>query len=375
MPATLMPPAAPPYADAAPPGTPWATTVARSNVRRFGRVLGWIALVCFATALLFAPPPWRDPKAYAISVAIAFSYAAGLWFANAYTADLLNLRTGWSEQPMRRLLITVGISFVASLLVIVLVSEGFSVLLFHQPLGQDLRHNFWSRSAFPLFTTVVISLFMHSRSFLLAWREATVRAERLEKESAVARLDSLRRQVDPHFLFNSLNALTGLVEENDPARAVRFIRQLSSVYRYVLDSQSQELVPLAEELQFAEAYVFLQKTRLDDALQVEFIHSPIHSVTHSLFLPPLALQLLLENALKHNTAYQADPLRLRVTVDAAAATLTVRNSLRPRRLPANEASGRGLANLRARYGFLTSRPVAAGPVGEEFVVTLPLLAL
>ena len=370
----LPPPPAPPYTDAAPPGTPWVTTVARSNVRAFGRVLGWIGLVCAGTALLYAPPPWRDPLGFAVSFGIAFCYAAGLWFANAYTADLLKLRTGWSERPIRRLLLTVGTSFLASLLVIVLVGELSAVLLFHQPLGYTLRHQFFANSAMPLLTTVVISLFMHSRSFLLAWREATVRAERLEKESAVARLDSLRRQVDPHFLFNSLNALTGLVEEADPARAVRFIRQLSSVYRYVLDSQSQELVPLTEELAFAEAYVFLQKTRLDEALQVE-LDVPLAGALSGLFLPPLALQLLLENALKHNTAYQADPLRLRVAVDAAAATLTVRNTLRPRRLAPGEASGRGLENLRARYGFLTDRSVAAGPVAGEFVVTLPLLRL
>jgi hypothetical protein len=364
----------PPLADEAPPGMPWGTPVKRSNIRLFMRALAWISLVCVSVALLFAPPPWRDPKAYAVSLAMTFSYAAGLWFANAYTADVLNLRTGWSEQPIRRLLLTVGTSFLASLVVIVGVGEGWSVLLFHRPLGDSVRHHFLAQAAFPLLTTVVVSLFMHSRSFLLAWREAIVRAERLEKESAVARLDSLRRQVDPHFLFNSLNALTSLVEENDPARAVRFIRQLSQVYRYVLDSQSQELVPLSDELKFAEAYIFLQKTRLDEALQVELALPPAADLG-AFYLPPLALQLLLENALKHNTAYQADPLRLHVAVDAAAATLTVRNTLRPRRLAADETSGRGLANLRARYGFLTERPVAAGPVAGEFVVTLPLLAL
>ncbi|MDO7887068.1 sensor histidine kinase [Hymenobacter cheonanensis] len=372
---TLLPPApaCPPYADSVPPGTPWVTTVERSNVRAFARVLGWIAAACAGTALLFSPPPWRDPKGYAISLGISFCYAAGLWFANAYTADLLNLRTGWSERPIRRLLLTVGLSLLASLVVLVVMGELIVLVLYHKPLGYTLRHNFFANSAFPLLTTVVVSLFMHSRSFLLAWREATVRAERLEKESAVARLDSLRRQVDPHFLFNSLNALTSLVEE-EPQRAVRFIRQLSSVYRYVLDSQSQELVPLAEELAFAEAYVYLQKTRLDEALQVEFERPPAAALA-SLLLPPLALQLLLENALKHNTAYQASPLHLRVAVDVPAATLTVRNTLRPRRLAADEASGRGLANLRARYAFLTPRLVAAGPVGAEFVVTLPLLAL
>ena len=374
VPAATPPASPPPFADEAPPGTPWVTTVERFNLRLFRRTLGWILLACIGVALLYAPPPWRDPKGYAVSLLMGFSYAAGLWFANAYTADLLNVRTGWSERPIRRLVLTVGSSMLASLLTIVLVGEGYSVLLFHKAPGYVLRHKFFSQSAFPLLTTVVISLFMHSRSFLLAWREATVRAERLEKESAVARLDSLRRQVDPHFLFNSLNALTSLVEENDPARAVRFIRQLSQVYRYVLDSQSQELVPLSEELQFAESYVFLQKTRLEEALQVELSLPPAAALA-SLYLPPLALQLLLENALKHNTAYQADPLRLRVEVDAAARTLTVRNTLRPRRLTSDETSGRGLDNLRARYGFLTKLPVQAGPVAAEFVVTLPLLEL
>ena len=346
-------------------------------MRRFWQRLGWIVLANVLVALLYAPPPWRDARGYAISLAYSLSYCVGLWLANSYVVDWLNIKVGWNERPIRRLLFTVAISTLASMLVIVAVSEGFSVLLWHRPLGYTLQHSFVAQAAFPLLTTVVISLFLHSRSFLLSWREATVRAERLEKESAVARLDSLRRQVDPHFLFNSLNALTSLVEE-EPARAVRFIRQLSQVYRYVLDSQSQELVPLAEELAFAEAYVFLQKTRLDEALQVEFAppaDSPTHSFTNSLHLPPLALQLLLENALKHNTAYQAAPLRLHVAVDAEARTLTVRNTLRPRRLGPGEASGRGLANLRARYQFLTERPVEAGSVGEEFVVVLPLLVL
>ena len=344
------------------------------QLRTLWRRLGWIALVNALVALLYAPPPWRDAKGYAISLAYSLCYCVGLWLANGYTVDVLNKKVGWDERPMRRLLFTVAASTAASLLVILGVSEGFSVLLWHRPLGYTFQHHLLEQSAFPLLMTVVISLFMHSRSFLLAWREATVRAERLEKESAVARLDSLRRQVDPHFLFNSLNALTSLVEENDPARAVRFIRQLSQVYRYVLDSQSQELVPLGEEIAFAEAYIFLQKTRLDEALQVELTLPPAAALA-GLYLPPLALQLLLENALKHNTAFQADPLRLHVAVDADARTLTVRNTLRPRRLAATETSGRGLANLRARYGFLTALPIAAGPLSGEFVVTLPLLAL
>ncbi|NML64986.1 histidine kinase [Hymenobacter sp. RP-2-7] len=365
--AATSPPACAPAAEARPPRP--------SQVTVFWRQVRWIVPLSLLFGLTSAPRPWQHPAAYAVSCAYSLAYCLGLWLANGYTTDVLNRFVRWEQRPVRRLLLTLSVSLAASLAVIVAVTEGFSVLLWHRPLGYALRQNLTGQLAFPLVATVVVSLFLHSRSFLLAWREATVRAERLEKESAVARLDSLRRQLDPHFLFNSLNALTSLVEEPDPTRAVRFIRQLGSVYRYVLDSQSQELVPLAEELAFAEAYVFLQQTRLADALQVEFVGTGPAAATSHLYLPPLALQLLLENALKHNTAYQADPLRLRVAVDAAAATLTVRNTRRPRRLAATETSGRGLANLRARYHFLTSRPVVAGPVGAEFVVTLPLLAL
>ena len=344
------------------------------QVRVLLRQLGWIGGVCLLFGLGTEPRPWLHPLGYFISCAYSLAYFLGLWLANAFTTDVLNRVVSWEAQPARRLGLTLGLSLALSLVVIVGVTEGFSVLLWHRQFGQALRHHPAGQLALPLLLTVLISLFLHSRSFLLAWREATVRAERLEKESAVARLDSLRRQVDPHFLFNSLNALTSLVEEADPARAVRFIRQLSSVYRYVLDSQSQELVPLSEELQFAEAYIFLQQTRLADALHIELALPPPAELT-ALYLPPLALQLLLENALKHNAAYQASPLRVRVAVDAAARTLTVRNTRRPRRLAPGEASGRGLANLRARYAFLTTRPVEAGPVGEEFVVILPLLVM
>jgi sensor histidine kinase YesM len=344
-----------------------------TSVRALLWQVRWMLPACLLFALSNEPRPWQHPVDYLISCGYSLAYFLGLSLANSLTADVLNRYVSWEAQPVRRLLLTLALSLVASLAVIVGITEGFSMLLWHRPFGQAMRQNVAGQLALPLIVTVVISLFLHSRSFLLAWREAIVRAERLEKESAVARLDSLRRQVDPHFLFNSLNALTSLVEE-EPQRAVRFIRQLSSVYRYVLDSQSQELVPLGEELAFAEAYVFLQKTRLDEALQVEFDRPPAAALA-SLYLPPLALQLLLENALKHNTAYQANPLHLFVSVDVAAATLTVRNTLRARRLPASETSGRGLNNLRARYAFLTPRPVAAGPVGEEFVVTLPLLAL
>jgi len=345
----------------------------RTSTVAWWKALRTLLLVSLVLSVLLNPSHLDSWQNFGITYFITFGYAAGLWLANGYTVDLLNTRLSWADRPLRRLFITLGISIAASIVVIVVMNV-LILLAYHEPLSQLFSGAMYGQILVPLFVTIMISLFLHSRSFLLEWRAAAIRAERLEKETAVARLDSLRRQVDPHFLFNSLNALTSLVEENDPARAVRFIRQLSQVYRYVLDNQSQELVPLTDELRFAESYLFLQKTRLGDALSVE-MQLPPAAQLNAFFLPPLALQLLLENALKHNTAFQADPLHIHVNLDPEARTLTVRNTRRPRRLAPGESSGLGLQNLSARYAFLTDKPLVIGEEGTEFVVVLPLLTL
>ena len=333
----------------------------------------WVLLLISAViTVLLNPGTLTNGPRLALTFAITFAYGGGLWFVNGVAVGWLNRNISWAHRPLRRLLLTLALSVSGSVLVIFLIQAG-SLLAIGESLALLWRPQMYEQVLVPLAITVIISLFNHSRSFFMSWREAAVRAERLEKETAVARLDSLRRQVDPHFLFNSLNALTSLVEENDPVRAVRFIRQLSQVYRYVLDSENQELVPLADEVRFAESYLFLQKTRLGEALVVD-MDLPL-AETAAYYVPPLALQLLLENVIKHNTAFQADPLRLRVSLDAAAQTITVRNTLRPRRLAPGEASGLGLKNLAARYAFLTDKPLVMGEKADEFVVTLPLLKL
>ena len=336
------------------------------------KALRVILLVSVVITLLVNPGATRSWQAFAITYGYTLMYSTGLWLTNGFVVAWLNRRYTWTVQPGRRLLLTLAVSLGGSVLVIVLMNA-LLLLLLGKPLARLWSDSMYWQILVPVAITVIISLFNHSRAFFLQWREAAVRAERLEKETAVARLDSLRRQVDPHFLFNSLNALTSLVEENDPARAVRFIRQLSQVYRYVLDSESQELVPLADEVAFVESYLYLQQTRLGEALAVEMDLPPAAVVPY--YVPPLALQLLLENVVKHNAAYQTDPLRLRVTLDPAAHTLTVRNTRRPRRLAPGESSGRGLANLAARYAFLTDKPLVHGEEAGEYVVTLPLLTM
>ncbi|MGI4736226.1 MAG: sensor histidine kinase [Janthinobacterium lividum] len=212
-----------------------------------------------------------------------------------------------------------------------------------------------------LVATALLSLFSHSRSFLLGWRAALLSNERLEKEMALAEKEmaqaeaaSLRQQLDPPFLFNTLSTLSALVKE-EPELAVNFIGQLAQVYHYVLHVRQCKLVPLAEELAFAQAYVFLQRIRHGDALHIAL--PPVWEVPAQFAVPPLCLQLLLENALKHNAVSVRQPLHMHVTLDAQAKCLTVQNTLRHRRPGPTESLRIGLPNLWARYAHLTAEPV------------------
>lgn len=206
---------------------------------------------------------------------------------------------------------------------------------------------------------------MHGREFLLQWRKSAVDAERYQKESMTATYESLKSQVNPHFLFNSLNALTNLVYE-DQDKAAKFIKQLSEVYRYVLDTRDKELVPIGEELRFLESYTYLQHIRFGDKLRIDNTLTTAQSM-----VAPLALQMLVENAVKHNEISQDKPLTIRLYSDANF--LIVENTLQ-RKLNSGEASsGMGLDNIVKRYQFLSNQNVLINEDADNFTVKIPII--
>ncbi len=173
-----------------------------------------------------------------------------------------------------------------------------------------------------------------------------IRAEDLERENLAMRFETLKKQLDPHFLFNSLNVLSSLVRK-DRDKAQDFIDEFSHVYRYTLEVIDKPVVPLGEELDFARSYLFLQKIRFDKAIRVEF---DVDEADHDALVPPLAIQTLLENAFKHNVATHEHPLQLRIfTKDHS---LYVVNTLRPKPVPA-EGSRMGFENLKNRYRLVS----------------------
>ena len=197
-------------------------------------------------------------------------------------------------------------------------------------------------------------------------RQSAINAERLEKESVKAQYESLKNQVNPHFLFNSLNALTNLVYE-DPDKAAKFIKQLSEVYRYVLDSRSKELVSITEELQFLQSYIFLQQIRFGDKLKMVIdLPNPTGEVA------PLALQLLIENAIKHNIIATDQPLTIQVYHQDGY--FVVENDLQRKTVLSEDSSGLGLDNITKRYNFLSSVKVKIEESSSKFKVSIPVIS-
>lgn len=215
---------------------------------------------------------------------------------------------------------------------------------------------------------------MLSAFYLAAYRrssnkmqELEVRAERLEKESVKAQFMALKNQVNPHFLFNSLSILSSLVEI-DPQLSVQFISRLSKAYRYILEQRDNDSIHLKTELEFIRAYTFLLNIRFDGKLQVHIDVSEEEAGRY--FIAPLTLQLLVENAVKHNRMSAGNPLI--VTIKTENDYLVVSNpiQLRP---DAEHSTGVGLQNIINRYGLLTDRRVSAAPEDGCFVIRIPLL--
>ncbi|GHB61664.1 sensor histidine kinase [Persicitalea jodogahamensis] len=199
-------------------------------------------------------------------------------------------------------------------------------------------------------------------------QQLRVQAERMEKEAVRSQFDALKNQVNPHFLFNSLSILSSLVEV-DSGLAVQFINRLSKAYRYILEQRDNEQVPLRTELDFAAAYTFLLTIRFEDKL---FVSIEVPEAARDRYgIAPLTLQLLVENAVKHNRLSEEEPLRVKIALEGE--WLRVSNPLQPR--PDREPStGIGLENIINRYKLLTSRPVWIGEENGEFIVKLPLLS-
>jgi two-component system, LytTR family, sensor kinase len=215
------------------------------------------------------------------------------------------------------------------------------------------------------FTIMIIAIY-ESIYFMHELRHSVEETENLKRENLSAQLNALRTQVNPHFLFNNLNTLSSLIPEN-PNHAVDFVQQLSKVYRHILEVKDEKCILLKDELDVLNAYTFLLKTRFDKNLDVN-INIPVEKMQKKIV--PLSLQILMENAIKHNIVSAEKPLQ--INVFAENGSLVISNNLQMKS-QINESTGIGLDNIRNRYKLISEKPVTVTESETNFTVSIPLI--
>lgn len=292
-------------------------------------------------------------------------FAFVLTFANSLYFDRVKKWFPDESRYKKRILVGFSGSVLLTLLLL-FVLRFVVVVLIYGGAPESFLNNSKGYFIFGLIITVNISLLIHVIYFYKAFSETKVAESEFVARTESARFESLKSQIDPHFLFNSLNVLASLIGE-DPDRAERFTTKLSRVYRYVLEQKDKELVPLDEELHFARDYMELLKMRFEDAI---FFEIPEKAVDPEMKIVPLSLQILLENTIKHNAVSTGKPLKIEIYEKDQY--LVVANEINPRKIT-EKSTNIGLNNIRERYRFLTDRLVKIENNSTKFKVSLPLL--
>lgn len=293
-------------------------------------------------------------------------YSIVLTVINSLYFYVFNSKIGWEGASLKRV-------FVAAIGAIVVTLVGFffcrliDKTVFHEGSFEEfIKNESINYYFFPLLFTTIVSLIFHLIYFYKALQEKKVKEQKIIAGTASAKFDALKNQLDPHFLFNSLNVLSSLIEEN-PQLAQKFTGSLSKIYRYVLEQKDKELVSLEEELKFARTYTDLLKVRFEEGL-IFNLPSTIQNTEAKVV--PLSLQLLLENTIKHNRVSGDSPLVIKIYEEAG--NLVVENNLQPKEI-LKKGSGVGLNNIMERYSLVTNRKVKIEKTRNKFIVRIPLL--
>lgn len=292
---------------------------------------------------------------------IAIGYPA--WKGMTGIVYVLEKRIPWLKFPLKRVLYQI---LSLSLFFAVLISLGFFLWM---RINQDITFEVIKKEAIPSLRVAFIFMFLslligNAVLFFKNWKESALQQEELKRAHLALQYQSLKDQVRPHFLFNSLSSLATLIN-TDTRKATQFVHKLSDVYRYVLEQRESELVSLKEDLKFMEDYVFLQKIRFGDKLQVE---NKLDLDLNRMVIP-LSLQMLVDNAIKHNEISAEHPLHISIS-STEQGHVIVKNRLR-KKDQSEESLGTGLENLRKQIAWFSKDPLLVQEEKEAFIVRMP----
>lgn len=305
---------------------------------------------------------WQIKLSFLYTIGIAFL----VWQGNRYLHFSLRSYFDWYNKPVKKIFAVLFTIFFYTIPVAVLLLVGWYKIF------ADGKPN-WTvvfTSTLIILICVIFITHVYETVFLVKEAESEkVQRAQIEQAKAEAELEALKNQIDPHFIFNSLNTLSHLIEVK-PEKAKQFNDNLADVYRYILHNKARDLVLLSEEMNFLEDYFSLLKIRFENAIQLQ---SNVPVYVYDIFLvAPISLQVLIENAVKHNEFSDAKPLL--IEIEFKNEELIITNSINKKKLR-RPSSKIGLQNLDERYKLTTEKGITINDDGKEFKVVLPLLKI
>ena len=333
--------------------------------RTIRNLLGSLVLALAFTAIALVDST-STTKEILISFAWAYAICASQWLGHSYFFTMLDRKFPWDQYPKKRTWLGVITIITYAVLAYMTVSLIMARIVYgalpENPLVWGIRTSF---------VTILISfgvcLVFLAYGFFISWKQTLLEAERFKSEMLMYKYEALQNQINPHFLFNSFNVLSELVYENRE-KAVDFIKQLSGLFRYVLDTRDKELVRVSEELDFIRAFAYLLHTRFEEKLDITI---EVEAKADEMIVP-MTLQMLIENCVKHNEISDQHPLSIKI--QRYHNSLSVTNNLQEKKV-VEKSTSTGLSNLQQQYSYFTERKIEIKKEENRFQVTVPILSV
>ena len=297
----------------------------------------------------------------------SFGFALGFafWLGHVAIGKYIVQKLDWTKNLKKANIISLLCYIIFGIIVSIFIPYFFSHLLWGMS-GQDLFVDVSVKALMLIAIDMTFVSIYYTTYLTKYWKKSIEINEELKRENLLAKYEALKKQVNPHFLFNSLNTLSGVVEQK-PELGTSFIKKLSDIYRYVLEYSDKELVALSDEMKFVEDYIFLSKMRFGDALEFN-ANLPSNA---DLQIVPLGLQTLVENAIKHNVITDDMPLKIEIGIDDDQ--IIVKNNIQKKKSIIAQKEPMGLENLKHRYAYLSNSLMEIVKSDKEFIVKLPII--
>ena len=315
--------------------------------------------------VMFGNKYFSSLKNFLLATILTFAIILLCYISCGMIASVLNNRYPKYSQTFKRISIGIVVYILIMTASISIIFWGYDYISF---LGYQLNQTQYAWCVvIGIFCNLVATSLNEGAAFYDKWRQTVDEAENLKKENLQSQLEGLKDQVNPHFLFNSLNSLSSLINE-DPEKAEKFLDEMSKVYRYLLRTNEDGLTTLDSEMQFIQSYFHMLKTRYGDGVSME---TQIDGHYLSYQLPPLTLQMLVENAVKHNMILKDSPLKILIMTTNSGRLIVSNNLQRKDRMVASNKVG--LANIVNKYRLMKKEEISIRDDGKEFAVVVPLI--